>query len=134
VRDRPPHRLLGDDESYGAPSLRLEGRARAGASCGGRVCWTSTGGAAPTGHRYRDRACLPDGLEAIGLRAGKAARVTAKAKGAGLSAAAPELFTLPLVLPVRVQLQAAGGACWEAVYGALGTKRNDAKQFKGLSR
>jgi uncharacterized delta-60 repeat protein/uncharacterized repeat protein (TIGR01451 family) len=130
----PRYLLCVYDESYGAPSLRLEGRARAGSSCGGRDCWTATGGTAPTGQRYRDRERMPDGLEAIGLRAGNAAQVTAKAKGAALSAAAPELLTLPLVLPVRVQLQAAGGACWEAVYDATGAKRNDAKQFKGISR
>jgi hypothetical protein len=34
----------------------------------------------------------------------------------------------PLVLPVRVQLQAAGGPCWERFYSSA--ELNDSRRFK----
>jgi hypothetical protein len=38
-----------------------------------------------------------------------------------------------LPLPVRAQLQAGNGSCWEATYSSLGAKKNDVTQFKGAS-
>jgi len=38
---------------------------------------------------------------------------------------------LPLALPLRVQLQAESGACWEARFGATGVRENGAIVFDG---
>ena len=61
-------------------------------------------------------------------RRGREGEVQAKAKGANL-----RLPALPLALPLRVQMQRRGGACWEATYSSVGVVTNDAVQFKGKS-
>jgi hypothetical protein len=53
--------------------------------------------------------------------------VTLKGKGTLL----PALPTLPLGLPMRVQLQGDGVACFEALFGSSGAVRNDTATFIG---
>lgn len=53
------------------------------------------------------------------------AKVMITAKGPHLT-----LPTFPLALPLRMQLQAPDGACWEGRYLPLGTSRYDATHFK----
>jgi hypothetical protein len=52
-----------------------------------------------------------------------------KAKGETL----PPLPALPLALPLRIQLVASTGACWEAEYTSAGAIKNDPMQFSGRS-
>jgi hypothetical protein len=54
-----------------------------------------------------------------------------KGKGAGLVGRPLGIPAPPLPLPLRVQLQASGGACFESTIGAAGTSRNADGTFKG---
>ncbi len=67
-------------------------------------------------------------MNTLVLSAGAAgkAKIAAHAKGPNLS-----LPALPLSLPLRVQLRAENGGCWEATYGGAGVVRNDTVEFKG---
>jgi hypothetical protein len=62
------------------------------------------------------------------LKPGREGKAKIIVKGRGKNLALP---TLPLNLPLRVQLQADSGACWEATYSEAGVKRNTARGFKG---
>jgi hypothetical protein len=73
----------------------------------------------------------PHGLVKVQVKAGAAGRSKMAVKGKGENL--PALPPLPLALPSRVQLHAAGGACWEARYGGGGVLRNDATSFVGKS-
>ena len=53
------------------------------------------------------------------------AKVTVKGKGAALG-----LPPLPAPVPLRVQLEAASGACFAARYPATGVRKNDGARFK----
>ena len=63
------------------------------------------------------------------VKAGTSGRAKLALKGKG--AMLPPLPDLPLSLPARVQLQAEGGGCFEAVFGSAGTVRNDGGTFIG---
>jgi hypothetical protein len=78
--------------------------------CNGRACWRATG----TGFVYADRELTPNGLKRIRLRAGDARRAVIVLSGKGQNLMLPPL--LSLTTPLRVQLQAANGQCWEATY------------------
>jgi hypothetical protein len=81
----------------------------AGGTCGRRSCWTRVPGRRLS---YRDPLLTPDGIASIVLQSQRVGgvRITLRGKGAGLG------MNLPFVLPVRVQLQAEHGGCWEASY------------------
>jgi hypothetical protein len=49
------------------------------------------------------------------------------------NAAVPVPNPPPLATPLRVQLRANDGACWEASYSATGVQRNDAAGFTARS-
>ncbi len=94
-------------------------------------CWKGRG--APPGSRgwrYRDRAATAGGVESLQLQPGAAgaAKITLKARGPSLV-----LPTLPLAVPLRVQLSAEGAACWEARYETGGVARNDSTRFTAAS-
>jgi len=114
------------DES--APQTLLFGaRAPAGGLCETKPCWKAIGNPPGTkGYKRNDPTLLPDGLRHLQLKPGAAgkAKITLKGKGTNLAG----LPTLPLTVPVRAQLQAGNGVCWEAVYSTF--SRNDAKRFK----
>jgi len=111
------------DESGTAPRVAFASETRTG-RCGRRPCWRSD---TATTYEYKDAAASANGLDAIFLKSGKdgKARITVDAHGADL-----DLPPLPAALPLRVQLQAPNGACWEASYVDQTTKRNDAKRLK----
>lgn len=96
-----------------------------GGTCGGVACWTALGS---SGFRFVDPARTQDGVRKIVLRAGGPGRAKAVVKAKGEAVDPP---TLPLVLPVRVQLQATNGSCWEAGFDAAGVVRNEAELFTG---
>ena len=65
-----------------------------------------------------------------GLQPGADGRATITLKARGPRLVAPPL---PLTLPLRVQLWADGGACWEARYDTAGVTRNDVGGFTAKS-
>ena len=113
------------DETGVTPSLLARADIPAGGMCGTKPCWQGNGDA----FKYRNAARTPDGISKLLLKAGASghAKVTLKGKGATL----PALPMLPLALPARVQLQAEGGGCFEAVFGTTGAVRNDTATFVG---
>jgi uncharacterized delta-60 repeat protein len=90
--------------------------APAGGACHFRPCWKAL---APNGAKYADRELTPDGVSSLLLRSNVPGRVQLKWKGKGTSLALPSLGTLSL--PVRVQLQRTGGACWDVTYATAKT-------------
>jgi cysteine-rich repeat protein len=102
---------------------RLESRAPAGGDCPGRPCWIELGAERL---EYKDRDVDPDGMELMRLKAGIEGKTLLTAKGEGGNL---EMPPLPLTTPVRAQLQAANGECWEAVYSQFVVK-NEADIFK----
>ena len=121
---RDAYRLCLYDLAAAPPVLRLSAVAPAAGLCGGRACWRVTGG---QGFRYHDRARTPDGLDRLELRAGPAGKAKMRVTGRGEHLALPPL---PLALPARVQLHGRDGECWETLFDAAGTTRNDARRFK----
>mgnify|MGYP001264823600 CR=1 FL=1 len=113
------------DESSSAPRVLLGARAPAASTCSGQPCWA----ASRSGFTYRSPEYTPDGLEQIALQSGSdgKARVTVRARGEHLAMPA-----LPLATPLRVQLQAANGECWEARYLAAGVRGNTPKAFRAV--
>jgi DNA-binding beta-propeller fold protein YncE len=83
----------------------------AGGACGFRSCWKQIGAG---GYRYTDTERQPDGVSHFALKAG-AGTGRIKAKGAGGNIPLPDLPRTP---PVRVQLQAANGNCWDSTFSA----------------
>ena len=63
----------------------------------------------------------------MSLVPGIAGRARVKVKGSDPHLSPP---TLPLNLPVRVQLQAASGECWETIYSSA--RVNDTTRFKAV--
>jgi hypothetical protein len=94
--------------------------------CGRKPCWKQTS----SGFVYNDALLDPDGLQKIVLKVGAAAgraRITVTGKGANL-----RMSTLPLTLPVRVQLtRDLTTTCWEATFSA--SSRNTAEVFAATS-
>jgi hypothetical protein len=66
----------------------------------------------------------------VDLRAGadRKAKIAVAGHGAGLG-----LPTLPIAVPLRVQLQAENGGCWEAHYPSAGVRRDDFSGFVATS-
>jgi cysteine-rich repeat protein len=114
------------DESGATPSVVLRALAPAGGVCGigePKPCWKPT----KKGYRYVDKALTPDGLLKLDLRAGIDGKAKILAIGRGANLPMP---VLPLATPLRVQLLAGNGQCWEAVYSAAGVRRNLPAEFK----
>jgi hypothetical protein len=120
------------DASGALPRLLLDAQAPPGDLCpAGAVpapCWKAFGSPpGARGHRYRDSALTPDGVELVRLTPGAASRakVIVRAKGPALDMPSP----LDIVPPVTVQLQNAS-ACWSATYYSAGVIANDAGMFR----
>ena len=115
---------LGTDYAFcvydGGGSLLVRATAPAGGTCAARSCWKAAGA---SGWRYTDGEGSPDGLTMLLLRAGRAgaSRLALKAKGTNLSL--PPLGGL--ALPLRTQLRAGTGACWEAQFPEGSVLRSD---------
>lgn len=107
-----------------ANTLIFKSTAPADGVCGTRPCWRELG---VSGFSYRDPLRTPEGADRIRLRAGLQGKARASFTGKG-----PNLpsFPLPLALPVRAQLQAENGKCWEATFSAAGASSNTAQYFK----
>ncbi|HWP65727.1 MAG TPA: trypsin-like serine protease [Candidatus Limnocylindria bacterium] len=119
------YRLCLYDESGAEPSLVARAEVPSGGTCDTGPCWRSADGTL----RYRNPARTPDGIAKLLIKPGAPGKATITLRGKGNLL--PPLPTLPLALPLRVQLHADGAACFEARYGGAGTRRNDAATFVG---
>ena len=109
---------------YDATGLRLEATAPSGGRCGGKACWREL----RRGFRYADGELTQDGLQKISLTAGEGAKAGVKGRGARLA-----VPSLPLALPVKVQLERTDGAgCWESSFSGA-PLHNGAGRFKARS-
>jgi len=119
------------DESGSAAALVFRASIPAGGMCAGGPCWTKV---APGFFEYRDAQAAPDGIDRVNLRAGEPGRARVKVRGRGENLSNRSELNLPappLSLPLRVQLQAATGQCWEATYSAAGMLTNAIGKFSG---
>jgi hypothetical protein len=114
------------DES-GAPTLATGAVIPGGGTCKGKPCWKALG---TSGIAYKDSKRLRYGIAAIKLKAGPDGKAQLQIKGQGATLPVP---ALPAPLPLRVQLTAENGACFESVFSATGTTRNDAARYQGKS-
>ena len=91
--------------------------------------WTALGS---RGFRYRHGERTPDGIQRALVGTGGTGRAKAMVTGTGanLSGRAFGLPAPPLGLPLRVQLQAENGACFEATYSAVDVVRNEPGRFR----
>jgi hypothetical protein len=94
-----------------------------GGTCAGRPCWSDRG---PKGFRYKDKEATPDGMKKLVLKPGVDGKARVVTKGSGVGIAQP---ALPLVPPVRVQLQASNGECWESIFEADDVRRSTPQAF-----
>lgn len=114
------------------PNLQFTAMAPAAGSCGEEPCWQG-GGAR---FKYDDPEGTPHGLSTLRLKTSRGkrgivkVRIVLRGKGPNLSQREFGLPTLPLTLPIRVQLRATNGACWGATYSAAGVTENDEQDFK----
>jgi uncharacterized delta-60 repeat protein len=108
-------------------ALLFETDAPAGGTCHNRPCWKALNG---KGFKYADRDATPNGDIANQLKTGDAGKAHALVRGKGVDLNLP---ALPLPLPVRAQLRASNGMCWEADFSSAGVKANDTTQFNGKS-
>ncbi len=115
----------------------IHATALASSQCNDKPCWKALGKPGGSkGFKYKAPDGTPEGLTGLVLKPGAQgkSKVVAKASGGSL-AGGPTAFSdaLPLGLPVRVQLQASSGECWEAAFDSDGVKKNDGKTFKAKS-
>ncbi len=103
------------------PQPILFAQAPAGGTCGTKPCWKAIKG----GFKYNDKLFTPDGLQQVLLKSGVATKAKVLVKGKGVNLPMP---TLPLTLPVRVQVKSESGVCWEANYGTA--IKNLPEQFR----
>ncbi len=115
------------DESGMTPTLVSQSIIAGGGLCKGKPCWKPLG---TKGFAYSDGQRIVFGIGSIKLKAGVAGKASVLVKGQGGWLVPP---SLPLGLPLRVQLIRAGGACWEAVYSSAHASRNDTGRFQGKS-
>jgi hypothetical protein len=112
----------------GGGTLRFSAALPAGGVCNGNPCWTAVN---EDTYVYLDPDASPDGVVSALLDAPGRIRLRVKASGPLLSGRPNGLPALPLTPPVRAQLQASDGLCWEGVFSAPG-KNTDAR-FIGRS-
>ncbi len=107
----------------GAGTVLFQSEVNAGGTCGSQPCWKPTTG----GFHYSRGAQGLRSLLVIGDGRGTSQAVAA--------ARDPTLFTqsLPVSLPVTVQLEADTGACWSTTLSASDVVTNSATHFRALS-
>jgi len=121
------------DESS-APTLLYEMVALAEPNCISYThpCWKGLGKPPLSkGAKYKNESGNPEGITVISLKPGADGKANIQVKGAGRRLPFP---TVPAAvsLPLRVQLQARNGNCWDAVYPTAHV--NDGITFKATSQ
>ncbi|HEV7733497.1 MAG TPA: hypothetical protein VGR62_15120 [Candidatus Binatia bacterium] len=117
-----------------ATGVVYRGDAPAGGRCTTKDCWKPKGSpAGAKGWVYVDEATTPHGVSKVTLTPGEAgkARVAVEAKGSLVETSPVGFPTMPLALPVEVQVQVTNGECWAATFGSA--RRNDAGRFRAKS-
>jgi hypothetical protein len=85
----------------------LDAAVPAGGVCGGKPCWPKH----RVGFRFKSKSAAANGIASIDLKPGRDGKAAIAVRGQGANLRFP---ALPLALPVRVQLRASNGSCWEA--------------------
>lgn len=108
-------------EEFGFGRLIAGLEVPAGGICDGKACWKPQ----RNGYAYSDKSGSSDGVRSVELQAGDPGKgkLVVKAKGPGMG-----LGTLPVQVPVTVQLQNSDGACWEADF--FDAKQNSPIDFR----
>jgi cysteine-rich repeat protein len=122
------YRLCLFDLSGESPALFTQSAAPAAGNCTSKPCWKALGKVPGSkGYRYNDKEATPDGLKQMTMTPGidGAAKVVLKATGVNL---ALPIVPGPVPLPIRVQLHASNGTCFQATYSTA--EKNDAGEFK----
>jgi hypothetical protein len=114
------------DES-GAPVLAARALAPAGPQRWKEIEDSSQ---AIIGFKMRDRRGQPEGVSVVAAKAKRPGAAKVKMKAKGVQVRVP---VLPPGLPLRVQLQTAGAACWEASFSAAGVRTNAGGRFVATS-
>ena len=124
-------------EGMSGQELSLDQNAPAHSRCGRwlSTCWDVIGSFPdPKGIKYRDSYRNPDGIQKLVLKPGAAgaAKITLSSGGALL----PSLPTLPVGLPITVQLHHTGGECWTSTFTSADVKQQpgDPAMLKGVAR
>lgn len=119
------------DVEQSSPRLVYRADVPAGGRCDENPCWRAVGPEdVPVGFKYVDKAGRSDGMVKISLKAvdGKPGRIGLRGKGVNL----PDP-SLPLAMPVQVQVQTSSGECWGSTFAASGMLKNEATIFKARS-
>jgi hypothetical protein len=114
------------DESSGS-TLASGATVSGGGTCKGNSCWKPLG---TKGFAYKDPKRLRFGIASIKLKAGADGKAQVAINGQGTKIPVPGQ---PVPLPLRVQLLAENGQCWESVFSSTGTTRNDTGRYQGKS-
>jgi hypothetical protein len=94
--------------------------------------WSFLGSSsAPRGYQFKDRAAVHDGINRIRLLGSSVGKTILKLQGKGNHV---PRTTLPFDLPMRAQLYASDGSCWDTEFGVAETRRNDNGFFSGTER
>jgi len=116
------------DQSGVEPTVAFRAHIPAAGQCGAAPCWRSNA----KGFVYKNKARTPDGAQSLQLKSGAGnAKLRFQGNGELLSGRPGGLPTLPLGVPLRVQLQSENGACWEATFGT--PSRNEPGRFDAKS-
>ena len=113
------------DESGATPQLLLGATAPAGRTCGKNPCWKT-----PTKKsiKFKNALRTDDGIDTITLTAGAAGKAQTVVSMQGIALKMPHL---PLNVPLRAQLQASNGQCWDTHFSTF--RKNLSDQFDARS-
>jgi len=113
-------------------SLLLSATAPGGVTCNGKPCWKAQGKTpvGENGYKYGDGKHEHGAVSKVALKPGTRTKAKAviSAGGDTLGIRSP----LNVQLPLKVQMHASNGKCWEAVYDAAGVKKTDGSVFKAV--
>lgn len=101
---------------------------RGGGTCGARPCWKTLG---TTGFGYKTKLREAEGVDSVSMKSGAAGRPRIVLKRRELSNLDFQLPPLSgLTLPITVQLQHDGGACFGAIFSAGGVVTSSAERLR----
>jgi hypothetical protein len=115
------------DDSVTTPGVVARASLPAGPACAGARCWRIN--SRESAASYRDKLGVAGAVGSASLKSGESYKTSAHVKARGVGLAMGTLFT---GFPLRVQLQAENGQCWEAVYDADDVSVDDG-QLKGAT-
>jgi len=115
------------DESAGT-ALVAHGSLPAGAACSGEHCWRTSGTA--TSAKFKDKDAVTGSIAGATIKSGADFKPSIRVKGTGADL---DMAALPTTGPVRVQLQAENGQCWEMTYEADDVIRADGGSYKATT-